>query len=191
MNRPKLIALDVDGTLIDHNQVLAERTIAAISAVRRRGIVVAIATGRPIPVIGPAVEHADWLVGANGATVARAGTLELLVDRVVPMDDVRALMAMIRAAIPGVAAAVLTETESVFETGFEKFLPPSVERGRHVVDVLSARGAGARSWSVFHHTITAHEIAERVHAIVSPKADVVVPSNVDLGVAVTLEAMLA
>src|SRR5207253_9598636 len=41
-----LIALDLDGTLIDDDLVLRPRTVAAIAAARARGVAVSIATGR-------------------------------------------------------------------------------------------------------------------------------------------------
>ncbi|HET7030709.1 MAG TPA: HAD-IIB family hydrolase [Candidatus Limnocylindrales bacterium] len=41
-----LIALDLDGTLINDDLVLGERTIAAIAAARERGVAVSIVTGR-------------------------------------------------------------------------------------------------------------------------------------------------
>jgi Cof subfamily protein (haloacid dehalogenase superfamily) len=41
-----LIALDLDGTLIDDDLVLRRRTIAAIAAARERGVAVSIVTGR-------------------------------------------------------------------------------------------------------------------------------------------------
>lgn len=41
-----LIALDLDGTLIDEDLVLGPRTVAAIRTARRRGVAVSIVTGR-------------------------------------------------------------------------------------------------------------------------------------------------
>src|SRR5205823_7474345 len=41
-----LIALDLDGTLIDDDLVLRPRTVAAIRSARERGVAVSIVTGR-------------------------------------------------------------------------------------------------------------------------------------------------
>ena len=45
-NNYKLIALDVDGTLINSNHILTNRTIRALRAVKDLGIDITIATGR-------------------------------------------------------------------------------------------------------------------------------------------------
>jgi Cof subfamily protein (haloacid dehalogenase superfamily) len=42
----RLLALDLDGTLLRHDQVVDERDLAAIAAVRAAGVVVTIVTGR-------------------------------------------------------------------------------------------------------------------------------------------------
>jgi Cof subfamily protein (haloacid dehalogenase superfamily) len=41
-----LVALDLDGTLLDDDLVLGKRTVAAIAAARERGVAVSIVTGR-------------------------------------------------------------------------------------------------------------------------------------------------
>ncbi|MDO5114912.1 MAG: Cof-type HAD-IIB family hydrolase [Synergistaceae bacterium] len=49
MKRPKLIALDMDGTMLDERSRLTERTKAALRAAQEAGVRVAVATGRMYP----------------------------------------------------------------------------------------------------------------------------------------------
>ena len=67
-----LIALDLDGTLIDEDLVLGARTIAAIAAARGRGIPVSIVTGRMTSSALPYARElglVDPLVAYQGALV--------------------------------------------------------------------------------------------------------------------------
>lgn len=49
MKRPKLIALDMDGTMLDNDSRLTLRTKAALQAAQKAGIRVVVATGRMYP----------------------------------------------------------------------------------------------------------------------------------------------
>ena len=67
-----LIALDLDGTLIDDDLVLRPRTIAAIGEARKRGVAVSIVTGRMTTSALPYARTlglADPLVAYQGALV--------------------------------------------------------------------------------------------------------------------------
>ena len=42
----RLIALDIDGTIVDDDLVLGPRTLAAVAAAREQGVAVSLVTGR-------------------------------------------------------------------------------------------------------------------------------------------------
>lgn len=68
----RLIALDIDGTLIGDDQVLGERTRAAIAEALRRGIAVALVTGRMATNATPFAEALGLrgpIVGMQGAVI--------------------------------------------------------------------------------------------------------------------------
>jgi hypothetical protein len=67
----RLIALDIDGTLVDADLVIGERTQAAIGEAIRRGIAVSLVTGR---MATSAVPFAEAL-GLTGPIVAQQGAL--------------------------------------------------------------------------------------------------------------------
>lgn len=75
MSHPYLIALDLDGTLLDYDSRLSERVVDAVCAVRDAGHHVVIATGRQIGSTWPVLEalglDTGWAVCSNGAVTVR------------------------------------------------------------------------------------------------------------------------
>ena len=72
---PLLIALDVDGTIIDYDEALSERVRAAVTAVVRAGHHVVVATGRSLPATLPVLDRlgldTGWTVCSNGGVTLR------------------------------------------------------------------------------------------------------------------------
>ncbi|HEX7496402.1 MAG TPA: Cof-type HAD-IIB family hydrolase [Candidatus Limnocylindrales bacterium] len=67
----RLIALDIDGTLVGQDLIIGERTRAAISEASRRGIAVSLVTGRMATSAMPFAEA----LGLTGPLVAQQGAL--------------------------------------------------------------------------------------------------------------------
>lgn len=68
----QLIAFDLDDTLLQPEGTLSPRTKAALEALHRRGVVVALASGRMLPTMTPiahVLSFAPALVSYNGAQV--------------------------------------------------------------------------------------------------------------------------
>src|SRR5690554_3176308 len=68
----KLLALDIDGTIVDENGVLSTRTSESIIQAQQRGIVVVLATGRRLTSTLPIAHElqlTNLLVVHNGAVV--------------------------------------------------------------------------------------------------------------------------
>lgn len=92
MPRVRLVALDVDGTLLTPDHRIASSSVEAISAARRLGTRVVLASSRgPGALESVQVELGlvdEWFVAYQGALVARRlhGRLEVLTDRRVPSD---------------------------------------------------------------------------------------------------------
>ena len=58
--RPKLIATDLDGTIVPHNEGISHRTIAAFTKARDLGIEIFFVTGRPPRWMGDVREAFDF-----------------------------------------------------------------------------------------------------------------------------------
>jgi Cof subfamily protein (haloacid dehalogenase superfamily) len=82
----RLVALDVDGTVLPPDGVLAPSTVAAVAAARAAGVHVVLASSRG-PVALERIQDGlglrdEWFIGYQGALVARdaGGELEVLSD---------------------------------------------------------------------------------------------------------------
>ena len=74
---PRLVALDLDGTLLNHQGQVTPRTRQAIAEAVARGIVVLPATGRPLSNLPPVVAQLTgvrYAITSNGAAVWDLGT---------------------------------------------------------------------------------------------------------------------
>lgn len=73
-----LVALDVDGTVLQEDGTLTDTTVAAIQAVRDQGHEVMLSTGRAMSMTLPVMERlglvSQYVVCANGAVVLRRDT---------------------------------------------------------------------------------------------------------------------
>jgi len=72
---PKLVALDIDGTILDHDQRLTDRVRSAVHAVADGGTHVVIATGRSMEETLPVLDRlgltTGWAVCSNGSVTLR------------------------------------------------------------------------------------------------------------------------
>ncbi|WP_299530308.1 Cof-type HAD-IIB family hydrolase [uncultured Streptomyces sp.] len=121
----RLIATDLDGTLLRDDKTLSERTVAALAAAEAAGLPVLFVTGRPArwmdAVLGHLPSHATAIC-ANGAVVADlSGTPKLL--RVHPLERADALEVVhrLRAAAPGTSFAVEMSTGIHYEPAYPPF----------------------------------------------------------------------
>lgn len=88
MTSPRLVFLDVDGTLIDHAQQLAPSTADAVRQARERGHLLYLCTGRARAEIPRHVRELgfDGVVSAGGGFIERGG--ELLAAHTMPAASV-------------------------------------------------------------------------------------------------------
>lgn len=122
--RPRLIATDLDGTLLRDDKTVSDRTVAALAAAEEAGIEVFFVTGRPVKWMGVVSDHVHrhgLAICANGAVVVDLHAGEKLVkvrglDRAAALDVVQAL----RDAAPGTVFAV----EKTTSFGYEPQYPP-------------------------------------------------------------------
>ncbi|MBC7287945.1 MAG: HAD family phosphatase [Armatimonadetes bacterium] len=95
--KPRLIAVDLDGTLLpDADMEAREKDVAALRRAVSAGVVVAIATGRPHASAETVVERIGLrevpIISFNGAMVSLPGEDKPLLHRKVPEDVVRELL---------------------------------------------------------------------------------------------------
>jgi Cof subfamily protein (haloacid dehalogenase superfamily) len=117
----RLIASDLDGTLLLSDRTVSPRVRAALALARARGIVVALATARP-PITTKTFAEA---AGLGGIAICSNGALiyDLDADVVVRRSDLlvepaRVLISALRAALPGVCFAFVQGTEFACEPAY-------------------------------------------------------------------------
>jgi len=95
MNRIKLLALDLDGTLLDSRGEISGKNVEAIQQAERKGVLVTIATGRrfrdALPVALQLKLNAP-VVCHNGALLKYAQNLETVAVSLVPRKTVREIL---------------------------------------------------------------------------------------------------
>ena len=85
----RLLLADVDGTLVTHDKILTERTIAAVKQLRQADILFAITSGRPprgMSVLIEPLELTTPIAAFNGGMLVNAD-MSVIEQRTIP-DDV-------------------------------------------------------------------------------------------------------
>lgn len=78
----KLVAIDMDGTLLKEDKTISERTKKAIQSARKKGVTVVLATGRPIEGVSKYLEELDmyrdndFVLSYNGALIQKTKSRE-------------------------------------------------------------------------------------------------------------------
>jgi Cof subfamily protein (haloacid dehalogenase superfamily) len=120
-NRPRLVATDLDGTIVRDDGSISERTLAALELVESSGAEVVFVTGRPprwMHQVAQVTGHHGLAICGNGAVV-----YDLRNERIVgthPMDvtAARKVVGLLREAVPDVSFAVETETGFMHESRY-------------------------------------------------------------------------
>ncbi|WP_031080169.1 Cof-type HAD-IIB family hydrolase [Streptomyces sp. NRRL WC-3549] len=121
----RLIATDLDGTLLRDDKTLSDRTIAALAAAEDAGIEVFFVTGRParwMDVVSDHVHGHGMAICANGAAVADLHADGRLVE-VRPLERTAALevVRILRDAAPETSFAVELTTGIHYEPSYPPF----------------------------------------------------------------------
>lgn len=123
--KPKMVATDVDGTLIDHHEQVSPRTRAAVSALITDGVPFVLATGRPPRWIDPVVDglgYAPLCVCGNGAVIYDSANDKILSSRVLDVDTLAWIADLAEGLLPGCGLA----TERVGATAHDAATPQFV-----------------------------------------------------------------
>ncbi|CAM3070314.1 Cof-type HAD-IIB family hydrolase [Vibrio mytili] len=85
----KLIALDMDGTLLNSDKIISEENKQAIAKAREAGVTVVLASGRPIEGMQSKLEELnigsdkDFVLCYNGSIVKNVGTNEIIHQNII------------------------------------------------------------------------------------------------------------
>jgi Cof subfamily protein (haloacid dehalogenase superfamily) len=96
----KLIALDMDGTLLNTQRQISPRTRAAITAARALGVTVVLTSGRPLEGMTPYLAELgltgpdDYVISYNGALVQHVASQRIIRSQLLTGLDARAIAAL-------------------------------------------------------------------------------------------------
>ncbi|MBE1878842.1 HAD family phosphatase [Myceligenerans sp. TRM 65318] len=120
-NRPRVIATDLDGTLLRTGGTVSDRSREALAAVEDEGIEVVFVTARPARALG----HLADLVGGHGHVICFGGgaVWDLAADQVIESwgfadDVVGSLVAELRTTLPDVALVAERVSGPAYDPAF-------------------------------------------------------------------------
>ena len=120
MDRPRVVATDVDGTLLRSDGRVSDYTRAVLGEVASTGITVVLVTARPprwMHELGELGVHALALCG-NGAFTYDVGARRVVGHRLLPAEVLGELLADLRDRIPGILLATEGLDGPACETGW-------------------------------------------------------------------------
>jgi Cof subfamily protein (haloacid dehalogenase superfamily) len=106
---PRLVASDLDGTLLRSDHSVSPRTLAMLDRLRAEGIPFVMVTGRPRRWLTPVLEQTGPrgpVVCANGALVVDPDNERVLAEWAIPAAVLASVVERVRAAVPALAFAV-------------------------------------------------------------------------------------
>lgn len=89
----KLIAIDIDGTLLNSQKILTEEVRAALDQAKAQGVRIVLSTGRPLPGVKGLLkeldlfEDNDFVITYNGSLVQKTKTEEIISSYQLTHDD--------------------------------------------------------------------------------------------------------
>jgi len=121
---PRLVATDLDGTIVRSDGTISARTIAALSSIERAGAQLVFVTGRPPRILGDIAAA----FGAQGAVLCSNGALiydmhagRVIGEHLIPPPQLAEAARRLREAIPEIGLAVESAKgitgDSRYETG--------------------------------------------------------------------------
>lgn len=138
---PRLVATDLDGTLLRADGTISARTAGVLTALRDLGVEVLVVTARPprwlAPVAG--LGHATAIC-LNGAMVVDLATSRAIERHLMDPPHAGAVVADLRVALPGPVFAIETPDGMLAEHAFEGWQSEAL-RAERIEDVLDT-GAG-------------------------------------------------
>lgn len=109
MSLPRVVATDLDGTLVRNDGTISARTLAALNAVEDAGALVVFVTGRPPRWLAPVAEatgHRGLAICTNGAQVYDLGTEQIVSEHLLGPAVAAEVVRILQAALPAATYAV-------------------------------------------------------------------------------------
>ena len=123
--QPRLVASDVDGTLLDVHERVTERTRRVVTSLVADGAPFVLSTGRPPRWISPVVDqlgHAPMCVCANGAVIYDSNSDRILDAQTLSSETLHWLAEIAYDALPGCGLAAERVGASAHDAATPQFV---------------------------------------------------------------------
>lgn len=178
MTSIKLLALDLDGTTVNHDLTIAPRVMSAVQAAMRRGVKVTIATGRNVPSTRPFVER----LGVNAPVICQQGGViydyrtEAVLHRVTLPHELACELAALEREHPTWKAVMYQDdriyvTDAAFFSRLDGLVGANVQAVPDLCDVLARSDADKILFTV--EPDDAPAVLEWLRRYIGPRATVV------------------
>lgn len=117
MTAVRLIATDLDNTLLRSDKTVSDRTVAALDAVRAAGVRIIPATARNVRgvhAVNGRTRFSDWAVCGNGASGVHLDSGEVLLNIEAAPDSLARVVETVRSRVPGTCFAAVRDLGARF-----------------------------------------------------------------------------
>jgi hydroxymethylpyrimidine pyrophosphatase-like HAD family hydrolase len=164
----RLVACDLDGTLLAPGGRLSPRTLAALAAADAAGLTVVAATGRShytaLPRLAPAA-GLRWLVCSNGAVLYDRAEDRVVDRHPVGAGALPALVTAVRDGLPGAGFGWEGPDGFGYETGFLDMGPPADVTAGEVLDALGPPWPAVTKLFVGHRELVREALLDVVRPL--------------------------
>jgi Cof subfamily protein (haloacid dehalogenase superfamily) len=118
----RMVACDLDGTIVRRDGTVSRRTMEVLTACERSGVEVVFVTGRPPRWVLPIAQltgHRGVALCGNGAAVLDLGSDQVVESHTLSVIDVLDAVTRLRVRLPGAAFALETMSGYRREPGFQ------------------------------------------------------------------------
>ncbi len=201
MDRPRVVATDLDGTIVRSDGTISERTRNALALAEDAGAMVVFVTGRPPRWMAPVAEqtgHRGLAVCANGAYVYDLHDERIVRERPLAPEAARQVVRHLRDAIPDVVFAVERGDDFGREHAYQTRWP--APEGTLAADIEALVSAPVAKLLARHEQLDADTLLARARQVVglelatlthSSRDGLIEVSAAGISKATTLESVVA
>ncbi|MDQ2782739.1 MAG: Cof-type HAD-IIB family hydrolase [Actinomycetota bacterium] len=167
---PRLVATDLDGTLLRSDGTASQRTGRVLRAVQAAGIRIVLVTARPprwLDALVSIVGDGGVAICGNGAFVYHVPTREVLSHKGIDPAQVAAIVADLRREIPGVTFAAERASGFGMEEGYLDLHPMPPDAVRGPIEGLTGEPVGKLLGR--HPTLSETEFLDAVERVVGER----------------------
>ncbi|MGZ4582458.1 MAG: HAD family hydrolase, partial [Nocardioidaceae bacterium] len=171
--RPRLVATDLDGTIVPPGGQISDRTVRVLRAVEESGVPVVFVTGRPPRWMGEIAErtgHTGIAICSNGALVYDLHSEQVLEQFPLSVDVGLEVARRLRDALPDLGFAVETLEGFAHESSYQP-RAWSTDHVRRVADLEEIYDAPAVKLLARHEDLDADALLARAREVVGDVAE--------------------